>query len=273
MVKKSQPEFSWLWHWLWTEMSWDAPSEWWILQWCVGWGKSHQDREGFENGQCPWVSQGRFCPRINVPCRHHLGKSRVELSLTVQLDKFIPWICAMEKCLQHNSSSNHLKWVFRTAETEAELHRDRISSLSWKEDKMVFWWEVRCKSRSERAASLLIVNQLILLSVLQSTWEHVMCLPSELTTGLSQARRKLQWLSSSALPVSVFSQLKPDLFFPLNLYRPAEWCWFGQCWSRITNSTFKRMSPIPSTLRKVGCSQWSKAFLLNLQYQPFSSSS
>lgn len=25
-------------------------------------------------------------------------KSRVEVSLTVQLDKCIPWVCAMEKC-------------------------------------------------------------------------------------------------------------------------------------------------------------------------------
>lgn len=158
----------------------------------------------------------------------------------------------------------------------AELHmrKDRISFLSWKEDKIVFWWEITRAGQRGQSACWLSISS----SCSECFPEHpTACGVFALSTHYGAVTGKEK--SSSGLPLSVFSQLKPDLFYHLSQL-PVQTCWvmggqdadLGNAGPELRTAPFETMTPIPSPLRKAGCSHWSKMVLLNLQYWPFSSS-
>lgn len=155
-----------------------------------------------------------------------------------------------EEMLQHNFSLNHLIRAIRITSWDWELsfmwRGTGISFSSWKEDKTVFWWENTLKSKSKRTVSLLIVNLLISLS--ECFPEHLaVCDVFALTThykgitGMETKHRDSVLLRSALTPISP-AQIRPvlPLKSAISIDLQSNWgtgCWFGQCWSRIMNST------------------------------------
>lgn len=153
------------------------------------------------------------------------------------------------------------------------MRKDRISFLSWKEDKIVFWWEItRAGQRGQSACWLSISSSCSVFSRVPNSMWCVCPLYS-----LWGCHRQGEVFLRSAFICVFPAQTWP--FLPFKSAACTD-CWvmggqdadLGNAGPELRTAPFETMTPIPSPLRKAGCSHWSKMVLLNLQYWPFSSS-